>query len=77
MKLLGIIMNGYLSNIVQNIWVENYIPDRKEEFVLFWSYSSYCKTYLDLGTDDERLLRLLKMSLPKIEAVAYMFLQSW
>ena len=63
--------NEWISeNIVQNIWAENYIPHRKEESVLFDHIPLTAKCILDLGTDDWRLLRLLKMSRPKIEAVA-------
>jgi tRNA (cmo5U34)-methyltransferase len=49
----------------------NDIPHRKEgESVLFDHIPLTAKHILDLGTGDGRLLRLLKMSRPEIEAVA-------
>lgn len=49
----------------------NDIPHRKEgESVLFDHIPLTAKRILDLGTGDGRLLRLLKMSRPEIEAVA-------
>lgn len=49
----------------------NDIPHRKEgESVLFDHIPLTAKRILDLGTGDGRLLRLLKMNRPEIEAVA-------
>jgi ubiquinone/menaquinone biosynthesis C-methylase UbiE len=71
MKLLGLIMNGYLSNMLQNIRVEQMIfLIEKKENLCFLIYSFTAKRILNLGTGDGRLLRLLKMSRLEIEAVA-------